>query len=48
MGAVFMFRGSFCSAFVVGQKMAEDPIPLCIIKTHFADYKSDFADDKSE
>ncbi len=29
-------------------KNERPPIPLRIIKTHFADNKSDFADDKSE
>ena len=50
---IFMFRGSFCSAFVVKKwrstkSSLQAPIPLRIIKTHFADNKSDFADDKSE
>ena len=46
-----MFRGQFCSAFVVKKwrstkVLCRTPIPQRIIKTHFADNKIDFADDK--
>ena len=46
-----MFRGSFfCSVkkWRSTKVLCRKPIPLCIIKTHFADNKSDFADNKSE